>query len=324
MFDGCCEQIGLFLAKPFSSLVVLTFLITFAPAIALFVLLGSATAECTAVKDGIDLQTWAIVQGCVCIFHFLMAIYIFRKVQVPQNAGDSFYKKLCHLVCEDVCMAFYICFLIFSLVWAILGSNGANTATTGDCSKNEFNIMIQVILTCTWAFYILGVFAFAYSALQGSIDDGACTDNCGYPCVWCGRLCCGDACCPTPEERAAKEALRRQRDLERGVPMRNPQQQTMNRGPEPVPQTYEAPPSRPAPVPVVYAQTAQPVPVIQAVPIDAQGRPLQQGQPKEDDPGKQAVEAASALAGAGARLAGAGLRMGANALFGKSKKNPKK
>jgi hypothetical protein len=333
-FGPCCAELAKccnlqeFFAKPFSTLVAAALFLTLLPSFVLFGFVGAnARPECAVAESaGINLDVWCIVQGVTFILHFMMAYYVFKKFQVPQYPGESFYKRLCHLVCEDVVMAFYICFLIFALVWAILGSGidmEADAAAKG-CRENELNVMADVILTLTWVFFGVGFFAFIYAAVEGSINDGCCTRECGgekSPCVMAGRCCCGDTCCPTQAEMNARQAMQAQRDMENGVAARNPVQQDMNRQPN----VAYAPPSRPAPVPVVYAQPVQATPVAYqtapAQPHQQQRQQQQQGEPKTA--GDQAVGAAVAVGGAAARLAGKGFKMGAKALFGsgKSKKN---
>ena len=44
-FGGCCEYMSHFLEKPFSSLVIFTFLAAFAPAVCLFAFLGDCSSD---------------------------------------------------------------------------------------------------------------------------------------------------------------------------------------------------------------------------------------------------------------------------------------
>lgn len=323
-FAKCCN-LQEFFSKPFSIMVAAAFFLTLLPSIVLFGFVGgNANTECVkAPNAGINLDVWCIVQGVSFILHFSMAYYVFKKFQVPQYPGESFYKRLCHLVCEDVVMAFYICFLIFSLVWAILGTAIDTEADRPPgCSQNDLNVMADVILVLTWTFFGVGMFAFIYAAIEGSINEGCCTRECGgedSPCVLAGRCCCGDCCCPTQAEINARQAKQAMRDIEQGVPAVNPVQQDMNRQPNGV--AY-VPPARPAPVPVVYAQPVQATPVAyEGVPQQQQRQQERNGEPKTA--GDQAVDAAMAVGGAAARLAGKGLRMGAKALFGSGNSKPK-
>merc|ERR1719258_661107 len=90
---------------------------------------------------------------------------------------------------------------------------------TSTCADHTYSVMVEVSITLSWIFFFFGGIAFAFAALQGSIDEGACTHNCGGPCVFCGRLCCGAACCPTDEEIAMRKQQQLQRDRERQAQM---------------------------------------------------------------------------------------------------------
>ncbi len=187
-FGPCCAEIAKccnlqdFFSKPFSTLLASALFLTLLPSFVLFGFVGAnEKPECSMAPDaGINLDIWCIVQGIVFILHFLMSYYVFKKFQTPQYPGESFYKRLCHLVCEDVVMAFYICFLIFSLVWAVLGiSIDAEADRNSGCRENSLNVMADVILTLTWIFFGIGFFAFIYAAIEGSINDGCLTRECG-------------------------------------------------------------------------------------------------------------------------------------------------
>ena len=115
---------------------------------------------------------------------------------------------------------------------------------TSTCADHTYSVMVEVSITLSWIFFSLRN-RFAFAALQGSIDEGACTHNCGGPCVFCGCLCCGAACCPTDEEIAMRKQQQLQRDRERQAQMDQqggPQQHNMNRNPGYV-AGYQQPPS---------------------------------------------------------------------------------
>jgi hypothetical protein len=317
---GFCDYMSNFLEKPFSSLVIFTFLAAFAPAFCLFGFMTDCTSvECQKcqvnVRGGPSLFVFGIVQAIVFLIHFVMAIYIMRKFDKPmKHYGDTFYQRLCHLVCEDVAMALYICILIFAFVWNILGMTWRNSASA--CGEFGFSVMVEVSITLTWIFFVFGGMAFAFAACQGSIDEGACTHNCAYPCVACGRLCCGSACCPTDDEiRMRKDrqiAAQQQREMEQGVP----NQQDMSRNPAHVNNTssYSQPPQRQAPTPVpvavaqpIYQNQQQQQPVIY---MQNNNASQQQQQQKQKDPGEELVDNAVAAGTAVAKGIGRGLMSG--------------
>ena len=329
---GFCDYMSQFLDKPFSSLVIFTFLAAFAPAFCLFGFMADcSTAECQKCQEntggGPDLFVFGIVQAILFLIHFFMAIYIMRKFDKPMtHYGDTFYQRLCHLVCEDVAMALYICILIFAFIWNILGMTWRNATST--CADHTYSVMVEVSITLSWIFFFFGGIAFAFAALQGSIDEGACTHNCGGPCVFCGRLCCGTACCPTDEEIAMRKQQQLQRDRERQAQMDQqggPQQQNMNRNPGYV-AGYQQPPQRQAPsfTKPMPTAVAQPVYQQQQQPVYVQtnnqspNRPprnqQQQGQPKkqEKDAGEELVDNAVEAGTAIAKGIGRGLMSGFN------------
>ena len=318
-FGGCCEYMSHFLEKPFSSLVIFTFLAAFAPAVCLFAFLGDCSSDaCSKCQEntqgGPSMIVFGIVQAVLFLIHFFMAIYIMRKFDKPMgHYGDTFYQRLCHLVCEDVGMALYICVLIFAFIWNILGMTWRNTSTS--CSEFTYSVMVEVSITLSWIFFFFGGIAFMFAALQGSIDEGACTHNCGYPCVACGRMCCGSTCCPTDEEidLRKQQQLQRSQQQQSRMEQGGPQQQNMSRNPAYINNSnagFHEPPRKPAPIPTAVAQPVyQQQPVVYAQqPNQAQAN--QSSQAKQKDPGEELVDSAVAAGSAVARGIGRGLMSG--------------
>ena len=207
-----------FCERPFAQSLSFVFLIIFAPALALLAIAGMSYGGTTPENCVYGMtQTWALVMAFECFVDFAVAIYIFCKFNEPYDFNNpkdrSYTSRMQRLLCEDPCVAMYICVLIFKFIWTIMGSVWSAPPTRLEACPNGYGTMIEVMQIFSWIFFGIGGSLIMFH--------------------WFYITCCPQHANASAAKQMARQQERQNRRLNGGQQNggRQPVQQTMNRQP---------------------------------------------------------------------------------------------
>eukprot|EP01016_Furgasonia_blochmanni_P056580 TRINITY_DN9674_c0_g1_i10.p1 TRINITY_DN9674_c0_g1~~TRINITY_DN9674_c0_g1_i10.p1 ORF type:complete len:301 (-),score=18.27 TRINITY_DN9674_c0_g1_i10:95-997(-) len=198
--SGCCkclnetcgglfECIGNTFQRPFSFCAFIAFLILFIPGgvgIAIAVSSGYDTSICNNPN-----HIGLIVQCIILFLNFVFCIYLcvkYGKAQAetqanyngPGEDGRSGGKDVCettkHLLLYDVGVCIYMVFILFAIVWTILGYiwNGGENSICKDKFSSVF-ALAEIARTLTWVFFIGGLIFGLLTLIILACEEGSCT-----------------------------------------------------------------------------------------------------------------------------------------------------
>jgi len=208
--EGCAECIGQCFNRPFSFCLFISFFVCFAPiGLGIAGLSGASSISCSE-----PIKAHFIVIMVINLLNWLFLGYLCYRYGVPYKQGGdpsrqemNVLQRTQNLILYDFVVCFFIFFLIFEIVWLIIGgvwdnsepSNSPCSLTDAGKSLLSFHRASLVIL---WIYLAVGAFVFIMTIIIYACDEGSCTmhDTCRF--TW---LCCTCGLCDIGKSQKPKK-----------------------------------------------------------------------------------------------------------------------
>lgn len=198
--SSCFKECSKIFDRPFSSCLLLQFIVMFCPFILCWVV---AFIEFNSSCDR-PIAIHLIIQGICLLLNFLLIIYLMYKYSTPQPSLEekSFTQKLVYLICYDFVICTYIFFLAFEVAWNIVGHYWL---ADSNCDSSVLESIDLLGIIINWVY--LGLI-FLYLLCIGLLH--FCEEcHCEGCCICFYYLCCCCCCFDKPKFGSDKHENKR-------------------------------------------------------------------------------------------------------------------
>jgi len=108
-----------------------------------------------------------------------MVIYIYYRFGATygesgneKNGDLNVCQKIVHFFCFDVVTLIYIIFLIWHIIWTLIGTRWMNSETA-QCKDLLAVVFINIVLFLTWLFFLIAMFAGAFIFIHMALEEGS-------------------------------------------------------------------------------------------------------------------------------------------------------